>query len=120
MDGTTTLRMNEFMLATIALGKADLGAPRSNTTGTDLPQPTELKFTVNSEVQGLVQGAEKRFDELIGQHDLRVSYFRLFMCTRLRLHRFSTTKATARISSRSSKHRPTRGPSSSSNSLSTS
>lgn len=75
MDGTTTLRMNEFMLATIALGKADLGAPRSNTTGADLPQPTELKFAVNSEVQGLIQGAEKRFDELIGQHDLRVLHY---------------------------------------------
>lgn len=73
MDGTPTLRMNEFVLATLALGKADLGAPRTNDTGADLPEPAELKFTTTPQVDSLVKAAEQRFDELVGQHDLRVS-----------------------------------------------
>ncbi|KAH8825173.1 acyltransferase ChoActase/COT/CPT [Flagelloscypha sp. PMI_526] len=72
MDGTPTLRMNEFMLATLAGNKVDLGAPRTADTGKDLPEPAELKFEVTDTVQTLVTGAEKRFDELIGKHDLHV------------------------------------------------
>ena len=74
MDGTPTLRMNEFMLATIATGKADLGPPRSETTGSSLPAPTELKFALNDEVERLVKGAEERFDALIAAHDLHVRF----------------------------------------------
>lgn len=73
MDGTPTLRMNEFMLASLALKKIDLGAPRTPQTGTSLPAPVELVFNINEEVKGLITAAEQRFDELVGQHDLHVS-----------------------------------------------
>jgi carnitine O-acetyltransferase len=74
MDGTPTLRMNEFMLATLATGKADLGPPRTASTGTELPEPTELKFTLDGtgQVKRLVKEAEDRFDALISAHDLHV------------------------------------------------
>ncbi|EEB89371.1 hypothetical protein MPER_12539, partial [Moniliophthora perniciosa FA553] len=72
MDGTPTLRMNEFMLASIALNKIDLGPTRTKETGSDLAEPTELKFEVNDQVKRLVQEAESRFDELVGKHDLHV------------------------------------------------
>ncbi|KAK2460472.1 hypothetical protein APHAL10511_007519 [Amanita phalloides] len=75
MDGTPTLRMNEYMLATIALGKADLGPERTPETGKDLPQPEELVFEVNSEVEELVNGAAQRFDDLISKHDLHVLHY---------------------------------------------
>lgn len=75
MDGTPTLRLNEFMLATIATGKADLGPPRSETTGSSLPEPTEIKFTLNTEVEYLIKGAEERFDALVGAHDLHVLHY---------------------------------------------
>lgn len=73
MDGTPTLRMNEFVLATIALGKVPLGAPKTQDTGKDLPLPVELTFKVNSQVKDLVNGAANRFDQLVGNHELRVS-----------------------------------------------
>jgi hypothetical protein len=46
MDGTPTLRMNEYILATVTLGRADLGPERTSQTGKDLPQPEELVFEV--------------------------------------------------------------------------
>lgn len=75
MDGTPTLRMNEYILATIALGRADLGPDRNPQTGKDLPQPEELLFEVNGKVEELVAGAGQRFDELIGNHDMHVRHF---------------------------------------------
>ncbi|KAL0961370.1 hypothetical protein HGRIS_006326 [Hohenbuehelia grisea] len=75
MDGTPTLRMNEFILASLDKGKADLGAPRTESTGSGLPHPQELKFEVNEDVKGLVSAAEGRFDELVGSHDMEVLHY---------------------------------------------
>lgn len=72
MDGTPTLRMNEFVLASLAHGKVDLGPGRTAETGAGLAEPVELQFEVNAQVEGLVKEAEGRFDELVGQHDLHV------------------------------------------------
>ncbi|KAF8171964.1 acyltransferase ChoActase/COT/CPT [Mycena galopus ATCC 62051] len=71
MDGTPTLRMNEFILATLALGKADLGTP----TGEALPAPTELSFNLNATARDLIKGAEARFDALVGAHELHVLHY---------------------------------------------
>ncbi|KAJ7784367.1 acyltransferase ChoActase/COT/CPT [Mycena metata] len=71
MDGTPTLRMNEFVLATLALGKADLGTP----TGEQLPAPTELPFELNAITRDLVTGAAARFDALVAQHELHVLHY---------------------------------------------
>ena len=64
--------MNEFKLATLATGKVDLGATRSAPTGADLPEPTELKFTLDTsgQVERLVKETEGRYDSLITAHDL--------------------------------------------------
>ncbi|KAL0069883.1 Carnitine O-acetyltransferase mitochondrial [Marasmius tenuissimus] len=75
MDGTPTLRMNEFVLASIALNKINMGSARNPDTGKDLPEPTELQFEINGQVQRLVKEAESRFDELVGQHDLHVLHY---------------------------------------------
>jgi carnitine O-acetyltransferase len=75
MDGTTVLRMNEFMLATLARGKADLGPPRNSETATSLPPPTELKFDISAEVRSLVAGSEEQFDKLVDAHDLQVLHY---------------------------------------------
>lgn len=72
MDGTPTLRLNEFVLGSLAAKKADLGAPRSEGTGKGLSAPTELTFVVDDKVKGHVQRAEEAFDELVGKHDIHV------------------------------------------------
>jgi carnitine O-acetyltransferase len=78
MDGTPALRMNKFMLATLALGKADLGTPSSET----LPAPTALPFELNVTMRALIAGAEARFDTLVGEHELHVLHYELNVTTR--------------------------------------
>ena len=72
MDGTPTLRLNEFALAALAAKKINLGSPRTPETGKGLPTPTELKFVVNETVAKHVKDAEIAFDTLVGQHDMQV------------------------------------------------
>jgi len=70
MDGTPTLRMNEFILASLAAGKVDLGPATFDKAA--LPPVQELTFDINDAVKDAVKGSEKRFDELVGKHDLHV------------------------------------------------
>jgi carnitine O-acetyltransferase len=70
MDGTTSLRMNEFVLASIARGNFDLN-PTKTCTST-LPGVEELVFELDDKVQKAIKGSEARFDELVGKHDLEV------------------------------------------------
>jgi carnitine O-acetyltransferase len=74
MDGTPTLRMNEFMLAALSGNKIDLGPERNASTGTNLLEPTELKFVLDNsgKLKNLVINAEHRFDTLVAKHDLHV------------------------------------------------
>jgi carnitine O-acetyltransferase len=72
MDGTPTLRMNEFALASLAANKVNLGPPRTPETGKGLPTPTELRFSVNETVSKHVEDAEIAFNKLVGQHDMHV------------------------------------------------
>ena len=72
MDGTPTLRMNEFALASLAAGKIDLGPHRTSDTGKGLPTPTELEFVINEAVRKDVEDANIAFHKLTGQHDMHV------------------------------------------------
>ncbi|KAF7314466.1 Carnitine acetyl transferase [Mycena kentingensis (nom. inval.)] len=71
MDGTPTLRMNEFVLATLAAGKAVMGTP----TGEALPAPTPLPFTLPASTLSLIDGAASRFDALVAEHELHVLHY---------------------------------------------
>ncbi|KAJ7505179.1 acyltransferase ChoActase/COT/CPT [Mycena galericulata] len=73
MDGTPTLRMNEFVLATLALGKADLGPPTPSPS--PLPAPAELPFTLNATARTLIADAASRFDALLAAHELHVLHY---------------------------------------------
>lgn len=75
MDGTPTLRFNEFMLASLAANKIDLGPSRTASTGKDLPQPVELKFELDARCMTYVDEACKHFDELVGKHDMEVLHY---------------------------------------------
>ncbi|KAF8500895.1 acyltransferase ChoActase/COT/CPT [Russula emetica] len=63
MDGTPTLRMNEFMLGSLAAKKIDFGSP--------LP-------TANDAVLADVQEAVRNFDKLVAAHDLRVLHYDVY------------------------------------------
>ncbi|KZV70168.1 acyltransferase ChoActase/COT/CPT [Peniophora sp. CONT] len=69
MDGTPTLRMNEFLLASLQSNKIDLSpsAPSSS-----LPPPSEITLVLDDAVKKDIDCAERDFDELVGKHDLEV------------------------------------------------
>lgn len=77
MDGTPTLRLNEFVLASIALNKIPLGeTPADLAPAGLLDAPKELVFGLGAggAVEKAVREAEGRFDELVGAHDLEVRW----------------------------------------------
>ncbi|QRV92663.1 carnitine O-acetyltransferase [Ceratobasidium sp. AG-Ba] len=72
MDGTPTLRLNEFMIATLARGKIDHGSANARS---DLPAPKEIKFELDNTSKTHIQTATKNFGTLVGQHDLHVLHY---------------------------------------------
>jgi len=88
MDGTPTLRMNEFVLASLALNKVELG-PSVIADPLSIPPPTELVFDVDDTVESFIQQSEKRFDDLVGQHDLHVLHYEGFGKKFTKLHQVS-------------------------------
>lgn len=72
-DGTPTLRLNEFMLASLAAGRVEFGSPDVRSEG--LLEPKELQFEVDTKTKAYIKDAEKNFDDLVGKHELLVSYF---------------------------------------------
>ncbi|KZT73967.1 acyltransferase ChoActase/COT/CPT [Daedalea quercina L-15889] len=75
MDGTPTLRLNEFLLASLALGKVDLGPARTAETAKDLEAPKELTFVLDSKTEQYIKQAESNFDGLVGKHDMEVLHY---------------------------------------------
>ena len=72
MDGTPTLRTNEFIIAALAANKVNLGP---STPSTSLSAPKEVTFETNDAVLSDVRTAEKHFDELVGAHDIEVLHY---------------------------------------------
>ena len=72
MDGTPTHRLNHYVCDILARNKLDHGDP---TPQSNLPEPEEIKFHVNSNVQSAITKSEKRFQDLISEYDLRVMYY---------------------------------------------
>lgn len=72
MDGTPTQRLNDYVCDQIFNNKLDFSDPniRSN-----LPEPSPIKFEVTNEVQAEIDRAVKDFNEVIGQHELRVQSY---------------------------------------------
>ncbi|RPD62238.1 acyltransferase ChoActase/COT/CPT [Lentinus tigrinus ALCF2SS1-7] len=89
MDGTPTLRLNEFILASLAAGKVDLGPARTASTGADLPPPQELTFTLDAKTKGYVADAEGHFDALVGQHDMEVLHYEGYGKEYIKAHKAS-------------------------------
>ena len=75
MDGTPTLRMNEFMLGSLAAKKIDFGSPLPSTS---LAPPKEIALTANDAVLADVQEAVTNFDKLVTSHDLRVLHYDVY------------------------------------------
>lgn len=72
MDGTPTLRLNEFVLAALAHGKVDLGSAPANA---QLDPPQELTFVLDAPTKQNISESESRFDTLVGAHEMEVLHY---------------------------------------------
>jgi carnitine O-acetyltransferase len=72
MDGTPTLRLNDYVCDVIANKKIDFD---TESVRSNLPEPMPIKFTIPPEVLEKIDQAQKHFRDIIGQHDLRVLQF---------------------------------------------
>jgi len=86
MDGTPTLRLNEFMLASLLKGKIELG---DVTSGRSLPIPREIKFEINDKVKSYITNAEQNFDKLVGAHTLVVQHYEGYGKNYIKTHKAS-------------------------------
>ncbi|KDN35644.1 putative carnitine O-acetyltransferase mitochondrial precursor [Tilletiaria anomala UBC 951] len=73
MDGTPTLRMNDFILAAVDAGKIDMGT--SARSAAELPAPTRITFQLNDGVRRAISRALHDFSALLAKHDLEVLDF---------------------------------------------
>jgi carnitine O-acetyltransferase len=75
MDGTPTHRLNDYLNMLIFTNKLDFSDPsiRSN-----LPEPAPIKFVVNDTVKSDIQKACTDFEDVIGQHELKVQAYQAY------------------------------------------
>ncbi|KAK0556902.1 Carnitine O-acetyltransferase mitochondrial [Tilletia horrida] len=73
IDGTPTLRLNDFVLNALAANKIDLGG--AGKAGSELPAPEPIPFAVDATVEGAIKQSIAAFDALKAQHDLSILDF---------------------------------------------
>ncbi|WFD35970.1 carnitine O-acetyltransferase [Malassezia cuniculi] len=72
MDGTHTLRLNNFVLQSLQSKKLDLTA---GSGAASVPAPKRLEFAVDANVQKSVTESLSRFNKLMGAHNLSILDF---------------------------------------------
>lgn len=73
LDGTPTLRMNEFMLAGIEKGQIPLELPEGEKATSRMPQPEEVVFEMDHNLKSAVAKSVHGFGQEMSQQDLKVS-----------------------------------------------
>ncbi|KAE8240246.1 hypothetical protein A4X13_0g7885 [Tilletia indica] len=73
IDGTPTLRLNDFVLNALAANKIDLGG--AGKAGSELPTPEPITFALDSTVEAAIKQSLTSFNELKAAHDLAVLDF---------------------------------------------
>jgi carnitine O-acetyltransferase len=73
LDGTPTLRMNEFILSALAKNKIDLEP--SSSQGERSAEPVELKWELDDKAKKDVEEARKVHGETMGNHKLEALHY---------------------------------------------
>ena len=73
LDGTPTLRLNEFMLGGVQAGKIPLELPDSEKAKGPMSAPEEITFQLDKHTEDLVEKSKKGFSEEMALQDLNVS-----------------------------------------------
>ena len=73
LDGTPTLRMNEFVLAALEAGKISLDLESATEKAAQKPEVEELEFVLDDKAESFIEGSKKAFATELKRHDLKVS-----------------------------------------------
>lgn len=107
LDGTPTLRLNEFMLAGVDKGKIPLELSEGENARGATEKPQEIVFELDHHMKGVISKAEKDFGEEMHLQDLKVGSL---SSARDRAHRrWLISLVTVKKPSRRTKPLPTLG-----------
>ncbi|PWN47493.1 acyltransferase ChoActase/COT/CPT [Violaceomyces palustris] len=70
MDGTPTLRLNDFSLQALEANKIDLGSGNRS-----LPEPKSIEFNLDANVERRIKDSIKNFEDLKAKHELSILEF---------------------------------------------
>lgn len=72
LDGTPTLRLNEFMLASIDSQRIPLELDSSEMSRCSTMEPEELKFELDDKLKQIIEQSKRGFEEEMEKQDLKV------------------------------------------------
>ncbi|ODN89753.1 carnitine O-acetyltransferase [Cryptococcus wingfieldii CBS 7118] len=75
LDGTPTLRLNEFMLASLANQKIPLELPEGERNSASMPEPEEVVFELDAKTKQIVEESKKGFSEEMARQNLSMVTF---------------------------------------------
>ncbi|KAK8844806.1 hypothetical protein IAR55_006656 [Kwoniella newhampshirensis] len=75
LDGTPTLRMNEFLLASVAQGKIPLEPPEGENATSLMARPEEIVFELDGKLKEVLERSKKGFGEEMALQDLKMVNF---------------------------------------------
>jgi len=73
LDGTPTLRMNEFVLAALEAGKISLDLDPETEKPAQKAEVEELEFVLDDKAEAFIESSKKAFATELKRHDLKVS-----------------------------------------------
>ncbi|WVQ72228.1 hypothetical protein IAR50_001777 [Cryptococcus sp. DSM 104548] len=75
LDGTPTLRLNEFILASLANQKIPLELPESERNKSSMPEPEEVVFELDAKAKQVIEESKKGFSEEMAKQNLSMVTF---------------------------------------------
>ena len=89
LDGTPTLRLNEFTLASLDKGVIPLELPEGERNASPMPAPQELVFELDAHLKEVVAKSAKGFGEEMAQQDLKMVHFTGYGKEAMKAHKVS-------------------------------
>ncbi|WWC57528.1 uncharacterized protein I303_100060 [Kwoniella dejecticola CBS 10117] len=89
LDGTPTLRLNEFMLGSLQAGKIPLELPENEKAKTPMPAPQELGFELDEQLKSVIAKSKEGFGKEMSLQDLKMINFEGYGKELIKTHKIS-------------------------------
>lgn len=89
LDGTPTLRLNEFILGSLDKGVIPLELPENEKNTSPMPAPVEIVFELDQHLKDVVEKSKKGFAEEMALQDLKMVHFTGYGKDVIKTHKIS-------------------------------